>query len=186
MIRIIRFETEYRVGKDPVDWVLVAPIGEDFQKTQTWHRVHKINPENVPLDRREGNSYADMKAKWSVIGPAYEAWKEGSKVSETGTPLESWAGVTSQQVKLLKELDVRSVEEVRDMGDGIIAKLRFPNARQLPKLAKDYLEGQSVAEKDAEIAEMRERMAAMEELLNQQAETKKRGPGRPKKEPEAA
>lgn len=188
MIRVIKFETEHRVGKDDVEWVLVAPMGEDFQKTQTWHRVHKINPDNVPLDKREGDSFHDMQAKWTIIGPRYEAWRQGSQIAEDGTPLEAWAGVTPSQVKLLKELDVRTVEEVVDMGDAIISKLRFPNARALPKLAKEYLSGQSAAEKDAEMADMREQMEAMKALLEEQAAAlakPKRGRP-PKQETEAA
>ena len=86
-------------------------------------------------------------------------------------------------VRALKELDVRTVEEVRDMGDGVMAKLRLPNARNLPALAAKFLDGKSASEKDVEIAEMRERMAAMEALLEEQAKPKR---GRPRKEPEAA
>lgn len=185
MIRIVEFETRYPANRDPVDWVLIAPMGEAFTKTQTWHRVKKINPENWPEDKRGGEGYTDAQAKWSVIGPAYEAWKEGTEIPETGTPLEAWSGVTKEQVKILKSLDVRTVEDVRDMGENTMTKLRIPNARQLPKLAGDYLSGADSAEKDAKIAELEERMAAMTEMLEQQlekpAKAEKPKRGRPKK-----
>jgi len=71
------------------------------------------------------------------------------------------------------------------MGEGAFSRLPFPNARQLPKLAADFLASVGEAEKDRELAEMRERMAAMEEMLAE-AGAVKRGPGRPRKEPEAA
>lgn len=178
MIRVIKFWTEYRVGKDPRDWVLLAPMGEEFNRTQTPHIVSQIDPDKWPSNKRNGASYQDALAKWSVIGPAYEAWKKGTEIPLDGTPLEAWAGVTPEMAAALKALDVRTVEEVRDMGDGVMAKLRTPNARQLPALAKKYLEGQSAAERDAENEELRERIAAMEAMLKEQP---KRGPGRPKK-----
>ncbi len=166
MIRIVEFQTRYPANRDPQDWVLVAPIGDGFSKTQTWHRVARIKPpEDADDTTRNGLSYKDMEAKWSVIGPAYEAWKAGNELPETGTPLEAWSGVSKEQVKVLKALDVRTVEDVRDMGDSTMSKLRMPNARQLPKLAGDYLSGADTAAKDAEIAEMKEKMAAMEEML---------------------
>lgn len=184
MIRVVQFETRYPANRDPVDWVLVAPMGESFTRTQTWHRVKKIKPPETQDDNILNSlSYKDMAAKWSIIGPAYEAWKEGNTIPDSGTPLEAWSGVSKEQVKILKALDVRTVEDVRDMGDATISKLRIPNARQLPKLAGDYLSGATEAEKDAKIAQMEEKMAAMEELL---AESMKKKPGRPKKEPEAA
>lgn len=189
MLRVVEFKTEYRVGKDPVDWVLVAPSGPAYEKTRTWHRVEKLRP---PVDAdattKESLSYVNMAARWEVIGPAYEAWKAGQEVPVDGTPLEAWSGVTAEQARFLKAMSVRTVEEVRDMGDAAVSQLRFPNARQLPKLAKDYLEGADSAAKDAKIAEMAERMAAMEAMLEARAEDKpKRGPGRPRKtESEAA
>ena len=180
MIRVIKFWSEYRVGKDPVDWVLLAPRGEDFERTQTPHRVNKINPENWPELKRSGDSFKDAEAKWSIIGPAYEAWKRGEELPEDGTPLEAWAGVTPEMAKALKDQDIRTVEDVREMGDGVMAKLRLPNARNLPALAAKFLDGQSVAEKDAQIKEMEERMKAMEALLEESMEKPKRG--RPRKE----
>lgn len=185
MLRVVEFKTEYRTGRDPVDWVLVAPAGPAYEKTRTWHPVSKIRPPEHPEQTLlESASYQDMAAKWSVIGPAYEAWKAGQEVPVDGTPLDAWSGVTKEQAKFLKAMSIRTVEEVRDMGDAAISQLRFPNARQLPKLAKEYLEGADGAAKDAKIAELEERMQAMAEMLEQQA---KRGPGRPRKtESEAA
>lgn len=189
MIRVLEFRTTYRVGKEPYDEVLIAPVGADFEKTQTWHRVKNIRPpESVDSQTAESLSYKDMKAKWTIIGPAYEAWRNGQELPETGTPLEAWSGVTADQARFMRNMGVRTVEDVRDAGDATLEKLKFPNARQLPKLAKSWLEGAAVAEKDAQIAEMEERMKAMQELLEEKmGEAKpKRGPGRPKKETEAA
>lgn len=186
MIRVLDFKTEYRTGKDPVDWVLVAPLGAEFEKTQTWQRVSKIKPPVTDDDNYKSSAtYQDMERKWTIIGPAYEAWKSGMDIPEDGTPLSAWSGVTAEQAKFMRSVGIRTVEEVRDMGESTIEKLRFPNARKLPALAKSWLEGEQVAEKDAKILELEERMAVMAEMLEErQAAKPKRG--RPKKETEAA
>lgn len=183
MIRVMQFKTEYRSGKDPIDWVLVAPMGAEFEKTQTWHRVSKIMPdEKVDPVIRESAPYQDMIKKWAIIGPAYSAWRNGQELPEDGTPLSAWSGVTSEQAEFMKSVGIYTVENVRDMGEATLEKLRFPNARRLPALAKSWLEGEQVAEKDAKILEMQAQIDAMAEMLeeNMQAEKPKRG--RPKKE----
>lgn len=181
MIRVVEFKTEYRVGKEPRDKVLIAPQGPAFEKTQTWHYVNSLRPpEDIDEGEKQSLKYIDMRAKWEVIGPAYEAWRSGQQLPETGTPLDAWSGVTADQAKFLKRMDIRTVEDVRDMGDAALSQLKFPNARKLPEMAKKWLEGTNAAEKDAEIADLKEKMAAMEEMLEEAAKTK-RGPGRPKK-----
>lgn len=186
MIRVVEFSTEYRVGKDPIDWVMLAPQGPAFEKVRTWHRVNSLRPpENIDQRQADSERYQDIIAKWSVIGPAYEAWKGGQEAPENGTPLAAWPGVTADQAKFLRAMAIRTVEDVRDMGDAAISALRWPNARQLPKTAKAYLEGTDAASKDAELASMREQMAAMQELLEEQMPAAPKR-GRPRKDAEAA
>ena len=83
------------------------------------------------------------------------------------------------QAALLRGMGILTVEHVRDMGENALTRLPFPGARQLPKLAGDFLSGRDTADKDRQIAEMQERMAAMEEMLES---SQKRGPGRPRKD----
>ena len=190
MISIIEFKTEYRMGgKKAVDWVCIAPKGEGHLKTQTWHRVTKlIPPESVDDNVRNSETYRDMEAKWSIIGPAYDAWKKGAELPETGTPLGAWSGVTPDMAKAFYSMGIKTVEDVAAMGDGAVSKLPFPQARKMPGMAKQWLEGQDIAARDAENEELKERLAAMEELLAERMaseQPKKRG--RPKKaESEAA
>jgi hypothetical protein len=82
-------------------------------------------------------------------------------------------------------MGIYTVENVRDMGEGSISRLPFPNAKQLPKLAGEFLSSKGEAEKDKMIADMQERMAIMEEMLAA-SQPEKRGPGRPRKQEEAA
>lgn len=179
-LRVVEFKTQYRVGKDPVDWVMLAPAGAAFEKTRTWHRIKDLTPPADAEERfKESESYQAMLGRWALIGPAYEAWRSGNDVPEGGTPLAAWSGVTPEQAAFLKKVGVRTVEDVAAMGEMAVKELRWPGSQKLPKQAKSWLEGENVAAKDAQIAEMAERMAAMEAMLEEQS--KKRGPGRPPK-----
>lgn len=180
--RIVKFYTEYRTGKDPVDWVVLAPMGEDFTRTQTPHSVRKLDPEGFPEEKRRGDSYQLAVARWETIGPAYEAWKRGNAIPEHGTPLEAWAGATAELVAALKANDIRTVEELAAVSETAATRIRVPNIRQLRDTAQKFLEGQSSAEKDAEMAELKAKLATLEAALNE--EKPKRG--RPRKESEAA
>lgn len=173
-IRIVEFKTKYHgIGREPVDMVLLAPSGEAHSKTQTWHRVDKLRPpEEIDDSRRNADTYVAMNARWSVIGPAYDAWKDGTEIPETGTPLAAWSGVSPEIAEVLKGMSIRTVEDVRDMSESTFTKLPVPNARKLPQLAKEYLEGSDAAAKDLVIAEMSERMAAMEAMLESQTAPK--------------
>jgi len=123
-----------------------------------------------------------MVAKWSVIEPRYNAWRQGNEVPETGTPLGVWGGVTQEQSDRLRSMGIRTVEDVVAMNDATCEKLGWASARKLPAMAKTFLESSDVAAKDAEIASMRERMAAMEAMLAEtmNAEEKPKR-GRPRK-----
>lgn len=187
--RVIDFKTVYRVGKDPVDKVLLAPAGAAFERTRTWHAIKDIKPkEDVDEGVKNSLSYQAMLGRWEVVGPLYEAWKKGQELPETGTPLEAWGGVTAEQVAALKAMGIRTVEDVAEMGDRAAEQLRMPNARKLPELAKSFLGNTDMAARDAENAELKERIKAMEEMLAEKmsaepkAEEKpKRKPGRPRK-----
>lgn len=183
-VRAVEFRTDYE-GAKPVDYVLLAPSGEAFMKTQTWTRVDKMRPPEGLNDRdKSAPTYIAMHARWSVVGPAYEAWKQGSEVPENGTPLAAWSGVSAEQAKLLRNMGIYTVEDVRDASESAILRIPMPNARRLPQLAAEYLKGADVAAKDAEMAAMRERMDAMAEML--EAQKPKRGRPAKASEEEAA
>jgi hypothetical protein len=179
------FKAEYK-GDKATEWVELAPSGEAFERTRTWHRIKDLRPkDDMDEQRADSMSYKVMKARWDIIAPKYEAWKRNEDLPEDGTPLAAWSGVSVEQAAHLRAMGIKTVEAVRDMGEGAFTRLPFPNARQLPKLAAAFLASIGDAEKDRELTEMRERMAAMEEMLAEAGATK-RGPGRPKKEAEAA
>lgn len=183
MHAIVKFETRYPVGKDPQDWVLLAPRGEGYERTQTWHRVKSIMPPEGGSDRGDDH-IKTQQARWETIQAAYEAWKSGNELPTDGTPLEAWGGVNKGQIETLKRMGIRTIEGLRDINDKAIAQLNWPDARRMPKLAGAFLESADVAEKDRELADMRERMQVMEEMLADATEPPKKRGRPPKAKPD--
>lgn len=180
-IRVMEFKTVYK-GDKGTDWVKIAPIGEAVERTQTWHRVEKLRPRaDVDDSKRNSLTHTHMLEQWKVVGPALEAWKAGTEVPESGTPLAAWPGVSPEQAAILRKLGIVTVEHVRDMSESTVTKLPFPGARKLPGLAGDYLAGKDSADLQAQLQAANERMAAMEEMLAAKTDPEKRAPGRPKK-----
>ena len=178
-IIVLGFKTLYTKNK-PTDYVEIAPSGEAFERTRTWHRISDITP---PEDAdRENLSHLAMLDRWAIIGPAYEAWKNDMDIPENGTPLSVWSAVTAEQVDFFRRMGIKTVEDVAGMGEAAVEKLPFPNKRRYPELAKAFLSGRDKAAAADELEAMREKMAAMEEMLAEaMAGEAKRGPGRPKK-----
>lgn len=184
-IVVVEFTTKYK-GETAVDWVLLAPRGESFQKTQTWYSIPSIDPANAK-PRLSAEMREVMHARWQIIEPAYRAWKVGQDIPEDGTPLAAWAGVTPEQAKHLRAMGIKSVEDVAAMNDSAAGKLPFPGRKQLPEMARMFLDDRGKAAVSGELAAANERIAAMEAMMvEMQAEKSKRGPGRPKKEEAAA
>jgi len=163
----VSFKMDYDFGK-PEEMVLLAPTGESHQRQQTWWRIKDLRPpEENSLTRksREGDSYKIMRARWSAIEPAYNAWKSGSEVPTDGTALGQWAGVSGDQADHLKKMGIRTVEGIAELSPDHAARLPFPDARKLPTLAKAFLKSRGLATRDREIADLQAKLTAMEEMM---------------------
>lgn len=181
MTAVVGFRTSYPVGKQPIDWVCLAPTGDSYMKTQTWYRISKIKPrDDVDPDIKESPTYQALLGRWSIIEPKYKAWKNSEEIPENGIALAAWSGVNAEIAAHLRQKGILTVEDVANMSVEVAAKLPMPNARKLPELAQAYLDSIANVAEQEEVAELRERLAAMEEMLAEA--TQKRGPGRPKKE----
>lgn len=167
-IRVVEFKTEYGPGGKATDWVKTAPQGADFQNTQTWHRVKALMPpeDADTSNARRADTIALMNARWAEIGPRYEAWKNGQELPENGTPLAAWSGVSPDAAKHLRNMGVQSVEDVASLGEDVAARLPFPNSRELPRLARQYLESTDATEAAAEMQALKDQIAEMQQLLD--------------------
>lgn len=181
---VIQFKTKYNANK-PVDYVEIAPTGEGFDRTRTWHRIKDIKPPENPI--KDSPSHMVILERWKIIEPHYEAWKQGTDIPEEGTPLAAWSAVSPEQAQVFLRMGIRTVEDVSEMSDSAADKLPFPNKRKFKGLAQSYLDGRSKVETAAEMDSMREKLAAMEEMLAErmaQPTVPAKKPGRPKKTPE--
>lgn len=178
-ILITGFHQKYKKDADgnltPVDWVSWVPVNAP-QTIGNSERVDRLNPANVKLPEgaNGGDKLAYMGMIWAEVEPAYKAWKEGREVPLNGMPLAAWPGITPEQAEIFRMSGIRTVEGVRDMTDSMRSKVRLPNTRELQALAGTFLENSDAAkaaereaEKDRQIVEMRERMEAMEALLEE-------------------
>lgn len=184
-IRIVSFDRKYKNGQ-PVDWVELTNRGAVTENGALTHSTRHPVKSLVPpedIDDRDSLRMKHMLSVWSVVGPAYDAWKKGEEIPETGTSLSAWAGVSSEQVKVLKKFELRTVEDVAAMQESVLARIPLPNVRDMRKQAKLYIDGQAASQMATEVTSLREQLdAALSMLEEQQKSEAKRGPGRPKKE----
>ncbi|WP_189350074.1 hypothetical protein [Mesorhizobium sp. M1E.F.Ca.ET.045.02.1.1] len=143
--------------------------------TRTTERVRHLLPDpSLMGEDQDGEKLRFMTARWNQIEPAYEAFKAGREIPLNGTALAAWSGVTPEQAEVLRTAGIRTVEEVRDLPDGQLDRVRLPNMRDLRKQAGLFLANSDAAKaaereaaKDAQIAELVERQAAMEAMIEE-------------------
>lgn len=190
-ILVLGFKSEYANGKE-IEWVHFTAKGAmnevGHPMHSTWERVKVLIPTGETAEGGGGLSGAAMRANWAAIEPHYLAWKEGSEIPDTGTPLAAWSGVTADQAAALKKVGLRTVDDVATLPEALLAKPPLPNMRELQTMAKAYIDGQGSAQMAAQIAALQAQNAAMLEMLAEQTkpdeapDAEKRGPGRPRKE----
>lgn len=201
MIRVIGFKTKYEmlpVKGDPMkekcdtksykldasgnriremqaeDYVTYSPAHSPIN-TQTTERVRLLFPDPLKMgEDQDGEKLRFFTARWNQIAPAYEAFKNGREIPLNGTPLAAWPGVSPEQAEVLRAHSIRTIEEVRDLVDSHLEKVKLPNMRDLRTQARLFLENSDVAkaaqreaEKDAQIAALLERQSAMEAMLEE-------------------
>lgn len=192
-IKVIKFKTVYATGKPPVEWVEFTSKGaiDESGKPRhtTWERVKALMPKDVMSNDDGGLKEAALRSQWAQIEPSYLAWKADETLPETGTPLTAWAGVNDDQVDVLKSVGIRTVEDLAACPEALVSRPPLPTMRELKRQAGIWMESRGGVEMAAKMADLEAQNAAMLEMmaemrLNQEPE--KRGPGRPRKEAEAA
>ena len=207
-IYIHKFWTEYKPdaskanGLREVDWVAYSPIGS-VQKTMLTEAISRLSCVLPLTGKGADNPTIQMAhARWNIIKPQYEAWKQGREAPIDGIPLAAWNGVTTEQAQVFRMKGVRTVDEVSKLTDTHMQNMGIPGLLNIRENAKRFLEAQdknvvtdALAKKDAEIAELRAQMAELVELVKEQKaavaaepEPKRKAgwpKGKPRKPPEA-
>jgi hypothetical protein len=122
---------------DGIDWVEYSPKGRAGMSTQEKvERLRKTNP-----------------AVWPQIERHYEHWKKGQDMPTDGTPLEAWPGIAPGQISRLKDLHVRTVEDLATLTDAALDKIGM-GARELQRRAQAFvnnIDGAAVAARQAKL-----------------------------------
>lgn len=163
--------------KEPEYWVKYANRATP-QSMATEERLRHLDPDNLKtLEGTEASEKAEFfRYRWAQIKPAFDAWLSGQAMPEYGVPLAAWPALNADQLNALKVVGLKSIEDVRDMHENLIARVRLPNVRELKRAAQAYLEalnGKEVADKleaqQTEINGLREQLEAAMALLEQNA-----------------
>lgn len=180
-IAVRKFWTEYQTkedgsvsAEDIVSWVKKGQTIQDEMRSKI-----KFMPKYYCLE-------------WTVIEPYYKAWKEKQTLPVDGTPLAAWPGMQESLIRVLEQVNIRTVEDFCDMEDSALTKLGIPGARKLQRDARMFRQARKdTAPLVAELSQIKERNEFLEKELADihaklaELETQdepKRGPGRPRKE----
>jgi hypothetical protein len=177
------------------DWVSYAPP-DGMDRTVTNEPitdVQKVQPSG-------GEFHPAAEAQYAVaqyILKHYEEWKKGHEMPLDGTPLAAWNAITHEEAEVFKKHGIRTVEEIREMGDNLISRIPVPRLREKKAMAARFLEAadQNAVAADRQID--KERIQALEDQIKDMArervtqaipppQTQTRGPGRPRKQVEEA
>ena len=188
-VRVVRIWTDYlqRGGKTvAIDKVEFCAVGNAQKSTTIVPMSHlaRCRPPTGPDD------IAALMANdiYNQIKPFYDAFKKGSEIPESGTPLGAWPGISPEQATVLRTNGFRTVEEIADASDGVMMRIQLPNPRGLIEQAQRFLAAHDKARiasdlesKDAEIARLREEQEDMKRILLEMQEAQdKPKRGRPK------
>lgn len=174
----------------------LMPIEDKSASDKAGHPVfvdREFFSARVPGDKNTHSLRLSTKKDRERFPRAYAAFKQRDTVPIDGMPIEQWPQITRAQALTLRAAGVHTVESMAEVHDGNIEKLG-QNARELRSkaktyvaLAKDTAEAQRLAadneRKDTEMTELRRQIA---DLAARLTDDPKRGPGRPRKEAEAA
>lgn len=146
------------------DWVRFAPFHSP-QSTVNEELVERLRPKDAYRNDDDGLKSVTMRARWSVIGPAYDAWLAGNEIPQNGTPLAAWPGASKEQVKGFRMHGIGTVEEVAALTDSQIVKIQLPNVRENREQARRFLDSTDANRAAEQLRMADEKIAALEDRL---------------------
>lgn len=144
-------------GKEEVVEGAGRPIFDDVEYIEIVIPGDRNNIINRAVTQQDKRQWAQQ----------YQAWKAGDQEQLSGTPLDKWPGIHRAQVEELKYFRVRTVEQLAEMGDGVIGNIG--PILGLRQRARDFL---AAAKGAAPLESLRAQMVAREnenEVLRRQA-----------------
>ena len=213
-IQVHKFFTKITVDpKDPNvvredDWVEYGQVGM-ADRSKTVDRVSRLRGVQ-PSGDMQNPAIRLAAMRWASIEPAYEAWKAGQEMPTTGTTLAVLNTLPAEQADFLRSKGVKTVEDLAELTDTHIERMKIQGLRAYIAQARRYLEAsdtrkfsatleekeKAIANQQVQITEQQEAMREMRQQMDElatmvarqniaKADEAKRGPGRPRKDAEA-
>lgn len=157
----IEFWTEYTgEGADlkAADWVRWVKKGDSMRPTVA-EKVTRL---------KKGMLGEEI---WAVIKPYYDRWKEGQDAPIIGMPLEAAPFATKEMVRVLGQVEIRSVEDLANAEESALNKLPIPGILGMRAKAKALLDARAnLAPVSQELAELREEVKALQKARDEALE----------------
>ena len=156
-------------SQDGVDYVILTTRADNPAHCGEIHvRISELEPSDKHSPENNVSEGAKA-AKWKLVGPAYEAWKRGEAIPESGHPLGTWPAIDRRTADTLKSMGYRTLEEVAVMDMETARKLLVNNGHELPRLARETLAMIEHGAKDEAINGMMKKIADLEGQVADQA-----------------
>lgn len=119
------------VAKDVV-YAVITPAG-------TKDRIEKV-AEDWLRDLEEAVRQERFPAAWlQAYKQAYKSWCETREVPEFGIPVTTWPAITPAQVRMLLDLNLRTIEQVAEANEEALGRMGM-GARALKAKAQAYID----------------------------------------------
>lgn len=183
-LRIVGFRTEYN-PIDPANPLLGMKATEFVDTTSVGNAKYTVTPMRIVDAQRATNGM------WDVMKPHYEAWKAGQDVPANGTPLAAWAGIRPEQIAVLRQFEIKTVEDLAVLSDSILSRPGMTGLRSVRDAAVAWEKSKDTRAVASDVLAvkleneaLKQQMADLMALLGKDntEEPVKRRPGRPRKE----
>lgn len=161
--------------------------GRPIYKQEVFVRIYTPGDKTKVVDRKarlepQGDIPSDPQ-RWPR---QWQAFQNGEQAVYEGTPLKEWPKVNVSQIRDLSGMNIHTVEQLAAVSDHALSGLGH-GGRALRDSAKLWLDDASKsANSSAAMKERDDKIAALEAQIiamqNAQANSDKRGPGRPRKD----
>lgn len=157
----IEFWTEYTgEGADlkAADWVRWVKKGDSMRPTVA-EKVTRL---------KKGMLGEEI---WAVIKPYYDRWKEGQDAPIIGMPLEAAPFATKEMVRVLGQVEIRSVEDLANAEEAALNKLPIPGILGMRAKAKALLDARAnLAPVSEELAALRQQVQDLQKARDEALE----------------
>lgn len=142
-----------------------GPLGSS--KTRVIAPVESLRPRTMTPAKGSADELSLL--KWRIIEPKYRQWLAGQEITQDGTPLAAWHGISREQADALKFRGIHTVEQLSQLTDTHIQSYGISNLRQLRDSAQRYVTTLDKGAVEAELAEKDIKITALQDQIAEMA-----------------